>query len=195
MTLHIRWPKYWSFSINPSIVYSGLISFRIDWFDLAVQGTSLAPQFESINSSVFSLPCGPTLTYVYDYWKNHSFDNTDLCQQSDVSFFLHHHRKDIMKNIQILKGPGENSNCEKQRLTHFAGTPLVSLWLRLHTANTGSSSVCKTQALDHFPGSSAGKESACNAGDPGSIPGSGRFPGEGIGTHSSILGLPLRLGW
>ena len=32
-----------------------------------------------------------------------------------------------------------------------------------------------------FPGSSAGKESACNAGDPGSIPGSGRFPGEGIG--------------
>ena len=32
-----------------------------------------------------------------------------------------------------------------------------------------------------FPGSSAGKESACNAGDPGLIPGSGRFPGEGIG--------------
>ena len=32
-----------------------------------------------------------------------------------------------------------------------------------------------------FPGSSAGKESACNAGDTGSIPGSGRFPGEGIG--------------
>ena len=40
--LHIRWPKYWSFSfsISPSIDYSGLISFRIDWFDLlAVQGT------------------------------------------------------------------------------------------------------------------------------------------------------------
>ena len=38
--LHIRWPKYWSFSSNPSIDYSGLISFRIDWFDLlAVQGT------------------------------------------------------------------------------------------------------------------------------------------------------------
>ena len=41
-----------------------------------------------------------------------------------------------------------------------------------------------------FPGSSAGKESACNAGDPGSISGSGRCPGEGIATHSSILGLP-----
>ena len=39
LTLHIRWPKYWSFSfsISPSNEYSGLISFRIDWFDL--QGT------------------------------------------------------------------------------------------------------------------------------------------------------------
>ena len=40
LALHIRWPKYWSFSISPSSEYSGLISFRIDWFDLlAVQGT------------------------------------------------------------------------------------------------------------------------------------------------------------
>ena len=40
--LHIRWPKYWSFSFNisPSNDYSGLISFRMDWFDLlVVQGT------------------------------------------------------------------------------------------------------------------------------------------------------------
>ena len=40
--LHIRWPKYWSFSciISPSNKYSGLVSFRIDWLDLlAVQGT------------------------------------------------------------------------------------------------------------------------------------------------------------
>ena len=36
----IRWPKYWSFSIRPSNEYSGLVSFRIDWFDfLAIQGT------------------------------------------------------------------------------------------------------------------------------------------------------------
>ena len=42
--LHIRWQKYWSFSfsLSPSNEYSGLISFRIDWFDLfAVQGTSI----------------------------------------------------------------------------------------------------------------------------------------------------------
>jgi len=39
--LHIRWPKFWSFSfsISPSNEYSGLISFRIDQFDLAIQGT------------------------------------------------------------------------------------------------------------------------------------------------------------
>ena len=38
--LHIRWPKYWSFSISPSNEYSGLISSRMDWLDLlAVQGT------------------------------------------------------------------------------------------------------------------------------------------------------------
>ena len=38
--VHIRWPKYWSFSISPSKEYSGSISFKIDWFDLfAVQGT------------------------------------------------------------------------------------------------------------------------------------------------------------
>ena len=55
--LHIRWPKYWSFSfsISPSCEYSGLISFRIDWFDLlAIQGIlkSLL-QYHSSKASVF----------------------------------------------------------------------------------------------------------------------------------------------
>ena len=55
--LHIRWPKYWSFSfrISPSNEYSGLISCGMDWLDLlAVQGTlefSPIPQFKSIHSS------------------------------------------------------------------------------------------------------------------------------------------------
>ena len=40
LALHIRWPKYWSFSIRTSNEYSGLISFRTDWFNfLAIQGT------------------------------------------------------------------------------------------------------------------------------------------------------------
>ena len=46
-----------------------------------------------------------------------------------------------------------------------------------------------------FPESSVGKESTCNARDPGSIPRSGRSPGEGMGSHSSILGLPLWPSW
>ena len=72
LVLYIRWPKYWSFrfSISPSNDYSGLISFRIDWFDLfAVQGTlkSLTLQFESINSLALSLLYGPTLTSIHGY--------------------------------------------------------------------------------------------------------------------------------
>ena len=93
--LHIRWPKHgsFSFSISSSNEYSGLIFFRIDWFDLfAVQGTlrSLL-QHRSSNASFFSINFlyGPTLTSIHDYWKNHSFDYTDLCQQSDVCFLKH----------------------------------------------------------------------------------------------------------
>ena len=89
--LRIRWPKYWSFSIKPSSEYSGLISFRIDWLDLlAVQGTLKTypvPQLESIHSSVISILYGPTLTSIHDYWKNHSFDYMNLCQQTDASAF------------------------------------------------------------------------------------------------------------
>ena len=46
-----------------------------------------APQFKRINSSVFSLLYGLTLTSVSGYWKNRSFDHMALCQQSDVSAF------------------------------------------------------------------------------------------------------------
>ena len=50
-----RWTTYWSFSVSigPSIEYWGLISFRIDWFDLAVQGTLKSlPQHHSLKASV-----------------------------------------------------------------------------------------------------------------------------------------------
>ena len=90
--LCIRWPKYFSFSINPLNEYSGLISFRIDWFDLlVVQGTlkSLLQHHSSKASihqqSAFFIV--PTLTSIQDYWKNHSFDYVDFCQQSNVSAF------------------------------------------------------------------------------------------------------------
>ena len=79
--LPIRWPKYWSFnfSISPSSEYSGLISFRMDWFDLLevqrdCQDSSPTPQFKSINYSALNFLYSPTLTSIHDYWKNHSFD-------------------------------------------------------------------------------------------------------------------------
>ena len=88
-TLHNRWPKYWSFSfsISHSNEYSGLISFRIDWFDfLGVQGASQEsspiPQFKGISSSVLNLLYSPILTFLHDSWKNQSFDYmnyTDFC--------------------------------------------------------------------------------------------------------------------
>ena len=80
--LCIRWIKYWSFSlsIRPSNEYSGLISFRIDWFDLlAVQGT-LKSLLQHHSSKASILRCSaffiisPTLTSLHDYCKNHSFD-------------------------------------------------------------------------------------------------------------------------
>ena len=78
-------------SILPMNEYSGLISFRIDWFDLfAVKGTlkSLLWHHNSkISSSVLRLLYSPTLTSVHDYWKNHSFDYMDLCRQNNVSAF------------------------------------------------------------------------------------------------------------
>ena len=57
--LHVSWPKYWSFSfsISPSNEYSGLISFRMDWFDLlAVQGT-LKSLLQHHSSKAFILQC------------------------------------------------------------------------------------------------------------------------------------------
>ena len=70
----IRWSKCWSFSfsISPSSEYSGLISFRINWFDLlAIQGDFSSPalQFESINSWEVSLIYGWTLKFLHDYCK------------------------------------------------------------------------------------------------------------------------------
>ena len=71
--LHIRWPKYcsFSFSISPANEYSGLISLRFDWLDLFAVPT---PQFKSINSLVLSFLHSPTLISIPDYWKNHTFD-------------------------------------------------------------------------------------------------------------------------
>ena len=78
--LRIRWPKDWSFSfsISPSNEYSGLISFRIDQFDLlAVQGTLKSLFNTTVQKHQFfgsRLSYSPTFTPINDYWENHGFD-------------------------------------------------------------------------------------------------------------------------
>ncbi|XDA87350.1 hypothetical protein R6Z07F_017047 [Ovis aries] len=89
-----KWPRYWSFSfsISPSNEFSRLISFRIDWFDLlAVPGTlkSLL-QHHSSKASVLQCSVFFMVQLSHPYMttgKNHSFDSTDLCWQSNVSAF------------------------------------------------------------------------------------------------------------
>ena len=66
--LHVRWSNYWSFSISPSSEYSGSISFRNDWFDLAVQWTLKSfLQHHSSKASILFFSAhpsyGPTLTF------------------------------------------------------------------------------------------------------------------------------------
>ena len=74
--LHIRWPKYWSFScsISPSMNIPGW--FPLGWTDwTSLQSKSLLQhQFKSINFLALSFLYSPTLISTHDYWKNQSFD-------------------------------------------------------------------------------------------------------------------------
>ena len=91
----IRWPEYWSFSlsINPSNGYSGLISFRIDWFNLVAVQETLKSLLKHHSSKASILRCSAFFMdqlshpYMNDYRKNHTFDYMNLCQQSNVSAF------------------------------------------------------------------------------------------------------------
>ena len=93
-TLHMRWPKYWSFSFSiiPYKVIPGLISFRMDWLDLlAVQGMlkSLL-QHDSSKTSILWCSAFFTVQLSHPYMttgKNHSLDQRDLCWQSNDSAF------------------------------------------------------------------------------------------------------------
>ena len=115
--LCIRGPKYWGFN-----EYSGLIFFRIDQFDFAVQGTLknlLQHHSSSINSSALSFLYSPTLISIYDYWKNHSFDYTDLCVMSLlfimlsrlVIAFLPRSKQLLISWLQFTVGAQENKIC------------------------------------------------------------------------------------
>ena len=75
-----RWPKYWNFSISPSNIYSGLISFRTDWFDLPAiqrdsQDFSIAPQSQSPNSTC------PPLILAFLFLLSPPLQNNVICLQ------------------------------------------------------------------------------------------------------------------
>ena len=100
---HQTLPKSWLFpSVGQGIGASASASvlpmniqgwFPIDWLVWSFccprdsQESSPALEFKSINSLALSLLYVPNLTSTHDYWKNHSFDNMDLCQQNDASAF------------------------------------------------------------------------------------------------------------
>ena len=92
LALCVRWPKYCNFSMVLPCIFR--VDFLQDWLVWSPcsprdsQKSSPAPEFEIINSLVLSLPYHPTVTSVHDYWKNHSFDYTNLFLQSDISAFL-----------------------------------------------------------------------------------------------------------
>ena len=91
LALCLRWPKYWnfSFSISPSSVYSGLISLKIaGLISLLSKGLSRVFSNTTVQKHQFfgaqpSLWSDSHVWSICDYWKNHRFDYTDLCLQSD----------------------------------------------------------------------------------------------------------------
>ena len=134
--LCIRGPKNWSFSfsISSSSEYSGLISFRMDWYLLAVQGT------------------------LKSLLQHHSSKASILWSSAFFIVQLSHPYRTTGKTIALTRW-------EFKKIRQTAPLSILG-----------------------FPDSSVGKDSACNAGDPGSIPGSGRSTGEGIG-------YPLQCSW
>ena len=91
--LHVRWPKYWSFSISPSNEYSGLIFFRMDWLDLlAVQGTlKTLLQHHSSKASIlwYSVFFIVQLSHPYmNYWKNQRTRQTFVVKVMSLLFIM-----------------------------------------------------------------------------------------------------------
>ena len=86
--LHVRWPKYWSFSISPSNEYSGLISFRIDWLELLVVQGTLKGLLQHHSSKASLHRCSALVQSSHPYMttgKTIALTIQDICQQNDVS--------------------------------------------------------------------------------------------------------------
>ena len=92
-------PMSWFFASGGQSIGASVlpVNIRVDFLQDWLVGSPCSPrdsqesfptpQFRNINSSALSFLYGPTLTSIHDYWKNHSFEYTDFCQQSNVSAF------------------------------------------------------------------------------------------------------------
>ena len=108
--LCIRWPKYWSFSfsISPSNEFSGLISFRIDWFDLlAVQGT-----LRIFSNTIAQIMNSLALNFLYS---GHRTGKGQFSFQSQ--------RKAIPKNVQTTA----KLHSSHTQLTHFLSKVMLKI--------------------------------------------------------------------
>ena len=78
LALHIRWPKYWSFSFNisPSNEHPGLISFRLGWISLQFKGLSRVFSNTAVQKHQFfgAQLSSQSNSHIHDHWKNHSLD-------------------------------------------------------------------------------------------------------------------------
>ena len=121
--LRIRWLKYWNFNFCSSLSkeYSGLIFFRIDWFDLlAVQGTLKSLLSITVGKHKFviaQLSLWSSLKFVNDYWKNHTLNiQTIVCQVISLHF-------SILFRFVIVSLPLQFSSLQSLSCVRLFATP------------------------------------------------------------------------
>ena len=150
LALHIRWSKYWSFSfsISSSNEYSGLISFRIDWFDLlAVQWTlkvllqqlSLKDQFFGTQPSLWSN------FYICTWLLERPYLTRWIFVGKVLSLLFNMHKDDLIftKNIKI------NASCEKK--LKIKKNKAINMWVAISFSKGSSQPRNRTQ-VSHIAG-------------------------------------------
>ena len=210
--LHIRWPKYWSFSISPSNEYSGLISFRTDWFVLlAVQGTlkSLL-QHHSLKASGFwhSAFIMDQLSHTIKKkemgktMEKSLLERPWLCQQSDIS------TSNVDSSLWVIQsGISHDTLCSFHSVQSLSHVQLfVTPWTAARQASlsiTNSQSLLKFMSIESVIPSS--HLILCHLipfiSHLQSFPASGSFPmsqlftsgGQSIGVSASTSVLPMNI--
>ena len=207
--LCIRWPKHWSFSNSPSNENSG---FRIDWFHLLEVWGTLKSFLQHHSSKASIFPCSA----FFMVQLSHPYMTTGEAVALTVQTFVGKVISllfNMLSNFVIAFLPKS-----KRLLISWLQSPSVGVFepkkIKSVIISTFSPSICHEvmepdamiivfwmmsfmaavslysfTLIKETPGSSTGKESTCNAGDPGSIPGLGRCTGEGNGYPFQSSGL------